>query len=256
MNFNKNEVRRAIKEFTEYSQNMLHSRFDSYTLRVTKLLNLIEKNNVLNKIIGPYFEYEFDSENIGLIQNEISHRVSYKIPEDEDLEIAILLQILKKNSKDDNLRKIAFSIYFKKSFQDNIDIFNQEIVLPPFQKLLRKLEYILEDLENDKEKNIDSNNVQIINIETIKSKNSMIAIGSNITQINKDNIFDKLEKEIEDKIDNKDDKNKLIDLLEKMKEEKDNKENFKITYDKFLLEIGKYMTIIGPFLPYFLDYLF
>lgn len=250
------EVKRAIEEFTEYSKNTIESGFNEYSLRIRQLFNLIDENRVLKSMIQPYLDYNLDDSKIGFITNNLK-RETFVIPEDEDGEISLILKILKINSSTDRgLINITFNIYREKHYQDNLDLFNSQIVIPAFNKLLRKLNYKLEDLSELKEENVSKSHIQIINIHKIEATNSTVAIGENINQKNTlDSIFTDMINSANTTIENETDKKELIELINDMQSVQNNKNEFKEAYNAFLLKVGTYMTIFGPFLPALAEYL-
>ena len=83
----------------------------------------------------------------------------------------------------------------------NLYLFNKDIIEPAFNKLLRKLQYKLEDISGINEEKIEAGDITIINIKEFKSNHSTIDMGKNITQQG-ENIFSKILNEIKSKIEN------------------------------------------------------
>jgi hypothetical protein len=253
MQFQKKYIKRAIEEFGELLSNVVNSEMDQYQLRIRQLFLLIENNEILNTIISPYINMELDEEKFGLIQNNDSGEDKYFTPEDEDEEIAFTLKELKKISESENedaAYEYTVNIYEKRSCDENVYLFNKNIVAVAFTKLRRKLQYKIEDIhitENENEP-VDARAITIIKINNIHAENSNIAIGKDITQSN-ENVFEKMRGEINKNIKDEADKTELLSCINELEANKLNKNKLNELYNNFLLKIGTYMNIISPFLP-------
>jgi hypothetical protein len=255
MKFEKTNINRAVEEINECLNNILRTERGQYALRIRQLLRKINDNEILNYIIKPYFDLELDEENFGFIGTGHYSKCDFVIPENEDEEIALILRVLKYMAENEStIESGPFSIYMKKTYDENLFLFNQNIVEPAFKKLYRKLLYKLEDITSKEGEKVEAGDITIINVNQLTANNSMIALGKNITQ-QSDNVFEKIRDTINMKIENEDDKNELLQALNEMEKNKADKNKFKQCYDDFLLKIGTYMSIIGPFLPLLFDYL-
>jgi hypothetical protein len=254
MSYEKKHINRAITELSECIANILNTERDQYALRIRQLFLAIKNSEVLNFIITPYLDLQLDEENIGFIGTGHHMKCDFVIPENEDEEIALILEVLKNMMENESsIEGGPFSIYMKNSYDENLYLFNRNIVEPALNKLLRKLQYKLEDINEISKEKIEAAEITIINIGKITADKSMIAIGKDIKQQN-ESIFEKIRSEINKKVNEENDKKELLSLLMEMEKNKSNKKNFKVCYDQFISKLGVYMSIIGPFLPYLVDY--
>jgi hypothetical protein len=254
MSYEKKHIKRAITELSECITNILNAERDQYATRLRQLFLVIKNNEILDFIISPYINLELDEEKTGFIGTSHSMKCDFVIPENDDEEIALILKVLlvfaeNDNSIDDN----TFSLYMQNSFDENLYLFNKAIVEPAFRKLMRKLQYKIEDIGAMQNEEIESGEITIINVGKITADKSMIAIGKNITQQN-ENVFEKIRNEITKNIEDGNVKNELLSYLAEMEKNKADKKIFKHYYDDFINKLGVYMSIIGPLLPYLVDY--
>jgi len=255
MSFEKIRINRAVEEIYECLNNILNTERDQYALRIRQLLKKINDNEVLNYIIKPYLDLELDEEKTGFINTGHHMKYDFVIPENEDEEIALILKVLKFMAEnEDAIEGGPFSIYMKNSYDENLFLFNKNIVEPAFKKLYRKLQYKLEDISSMKSERIEAGDITIINVNHLTANNSLIAMGKNINQKN-ENIFQKIRETINTNIKNDSDRDKLLQVLDETEKNKGDNNLFKQYYDEFLLKLGTYITIIGPFLPYLVEYL-
>jgi hypothetical protein len=254
MKFEKKHIDRAVSELTEYISNILNAERDQYALRIRQLFQVIKNNTVLDFIITPYVNLELDEPKVGFIETGHHMKQDFIIPENEDEEIALILKVLLFFGEHENvIDGNTFSIYMKNSYDEDLYLFNKNIVEPAFNKLLRKLQYKMEDISTTHEDKINAGDITIINVGQFTTNNSMIAIGKNITQQN-ENVFEKIRNEISKNIEDEGVKNELLSYLAEMEKNKADKKIFKHYYDGFINKLGIYMSIIGPFLPYLVDY--
>ncbi|MDR1147895.1 MAG: hypothetical protein LBK66_04625 [Spirochaetaceae bacterium] len=254
MKYEKKHINRAIIELTECINNILNAERDQYALRIKQLFLTIKNNEILNFIITPYLDLQLDEKNVGFISTGHQIQCNFVIPEDEDEEIALILEVLKYMAEDEStIESGPFSIYMKNSYDENLYLFNRKIVEPAFNKLLRKLQYKIEDIGDIQDDKIEAGEITIINIGKITADKSMIAIGKNITQ-QSENVFEEIRNEITKNIEDECIKNELLSYLAEMEKNKADKKTFKDYYDRFINKLGVYMSIIGPLLPYLVDY--
>jgi hypothetical protein len=254
MGFEKVKINRAIEEMKECLSNILNSERDQYALRIRQLFNKINNNEILKYIIKPYFDLELDEEKTGFIDTGHHMKCDFIIPENEDEEIALILNVLKNMTENEGaIEGGTFSIYMQNSYDKNLYLFNKNIVEPAFNKLYRKLQYKLEDINMNNSEKIEAGDITIINVNNLTANNSMVALGKQITQQYK-NIFEEIRETINTKINNESDRYELIQVLNEMEKNISDKNTFKQCYDAFILKIGTYMSILAPFLPYLVAY--
>ena len=255
MIFSKKQINRAYLEFHENAQNIMDASYENYDSRLRQLFLLIEKNVVLNHLISPYLKMEIKDCSFGIVETR-NGRMEYKIPDEEDEEISILLKVLNKiKISEREIIDLTVNLYNHTVLQDNIDDFNRYLVKPGLNKILRKIKYMVDDINDEQNEHIDSEKIKIINYGNINATNSMIGIGKDITQKYSNDIFNQLKEKIESEIIDKNDKDKLHATVISMEEKKDNRISFKEAHDAFLITIGKYMNIFSPLLPYLVDYM-
>jgi hypothetical protein len=252
--FDKKQVNRAVEELTECLNNILKASRGQYPFRIKQLTATIKNNEILDFIIRPYIEMKLDEENTGFIETTNTMKLDMIIPENEDEEIALMLNILivfaeNENIIDDN----TFRLSMINNFDESLSYFNKNYIEPAFKKLHRKLKYKLEDIGAKPSNEINAGDITIINIEHFNANNAMVAMGKNITQ-QSENIFEKIKNEIQNNVKNENDKTELLSYISEMERNKANKEVFRTYYDRFINKLGTYMAIIGPLLPYLVDY--
>lgn len=248
MEFEKREISRAVEEINECLTNILNADSDNYIFRLKQFFLKLDKNQVLNCIVKPYVTMELDDSKIGFIKSN-GMRSTFVIPEDDDEEISLILKVLNNmKDNDSSVISVPHTIYMKTSINDNLYLFNTNIIQPAFVKLERKLRYKIEDVNRYPEDKIDSSKITIINVGSISANNSMIAVGVDINQKNTGDVFSEIEKVIENSIKDEELKKELFILLQEMNTHK-NKVSFIEKYNQFITKLGTYVTIISPFLP-------
>ncbi|MDU5116903.1 MAG: hypothetical protein E6223_02785 [Clostridium botulinum] len=215
-----------------------------YTQNIKRLIHLLETNKVLWKISKPFFEMKLDPiEKFGKIT----------IPTDIDQQIGFVLQKLKEVEQDKLIIDIyAYELYMKKSMQDNINLWNKELVYPVFREMILRLDDLIEDEVKDKEL-INSDTFTIINYGDITTgNNSGVSIGKDIEQnisINQNDmkLFQEL-KNLSNDIKNLKDKNKILNSINEMQEHCGQK-SFSEKYIDFMQNAANHMTVFGPLMP-------
>ena len=254
--YEKKHINRAVEELTECLNNVLNARRDQYPQRIKQLFSAIKNNEILNFIIEPYINMKLDleKENIGFRSTRHSLYLEFVITINEDEEIALILYILNFFAdNEERINDLTYSVTMIDNFDESLLSFNKNYIEPAFNKLHRKLQYKLEDISEIQSNEIKAGDITIINIEKFHANNSMVAMGKEITQIN-ENVFEKIKNEIQNNIENEKDKTELLSLVSEMEKNRANKEIFKSYYDKFINKLGIYMSIIGPLLPYLVEY--
>jgi hypothetical protein len=252
--YEKRQVSRAVEELAECLRNVLKASRDQYPNRIRQLFTAIKKNEVLDIIITPYIEMNIDYEKIGFLETKHSLKMEMVLPENEDEEIALILNILIVFAENEStIDQHTFRLSMINNFEESLFNFNETIVEPAFKKLQRKLKYKLEDMGAKPGNEVNTGDIMIINIKEIKASKSMVAIGKNITLQN-ENIFEKIRNEIYNNVENENDKKELLSYISEMEKNKADKEIFRTYYDRFINRLGTYMTIIGPLLPFLVDY--
>lgn len=238
----------------ECLNNILNAARDQYPIRIKQLFATVKNNEVLNFLFQPYFDLELNEEETGFIGTGHHMKNNFVIPENDDEEIALILNVLKfYGEHEDRINDCTRSVYMQNTYDENLYLFNRNIVEPAFKKLMRKMQYKLEDINATQKEIMEEHEIKIFNIGTINATQSQVAIGENITQ-QSESIFEKMKKEINSKIENEKDKEELLSCVTEMERNKNHKEIFRSYYDKFINRLGIYMSIFGPFLPYLVDY--
>lgn len=201
MSFKNKEVKRAIRDFERKAENLINAGSRIYQTRVNEFVNLIKSNKVINSIVGPYFEIEIDFEEIEN-QSGGTGWFNLTLPEDEDRQIAYVLQIMKLSSEGNfNIDKYALHAFAHKSLDHNLSDWNQQVLIPCLQLISDKLQDLIEDEVEGKEE-ISESVLSIINFGEINAEQGNVAIGQSITQsietgnISKEIVERALEKEV------------------------------------------------------------
>lgn len=181
MEFNQKDVKRAIRDFEKHINFLQTDEFKIYPTRVRELMEFISQNNVLNFIVGPYLSMDVDFKSI----ENVSHGSSWfhlQLPSDQDLQIAYVLQIMKRSSDGEFLiQDYAVNIFVKTKIKENIRLWNEQILFPCLENLVDKLHDLIEDEVEGKEK-VEASSLQIINYGSITADHGNVAIGKNIDQ--------------------------------------------------------------------------
>lgn len=247
MKFKKIKIKRDVEGLIEDMENIIQSSSNEYQDRVWQFLNRINNSDILKSIIGPYFVIEIP-EGQGFYNSRFGNRIEYKVPINDDEEIAAVLCLFKDYSvKVNQLNNIAFYIYYGKRFDDNINKLNYNIVLPAFNKLKRKLQYKLEDLDELEVTEFEEHDIKIININSIT--NSNISLGNNNIQTIESNNLDDVILELKNitSISNEQ-KILIIDFLNEIKNKKMSKIDFANGFIDIIVKMINVITIIKPYL--------
>lgn len=256
MKFKKIQVKREIEELLSDMDNIVNAASNVFQDRVIQFMNRIGNSDFLIVLFQPYFDMEID-EIYGFHSYNEGFRIEYKLPVKDDEEIATILQFLKdnfigENVKENHLNNIAHSMYHYDKFDDNISELNYQIISPTFEKLERKLEYKLEDLEEIENNEVDSNFITIISIGNVRDSNIAID-NSNIQQIIKvDELINELS--INEQIDSKT-KKELFSILNEIKENTSNKRNYIISVIDFIIKFSEQYKILKPIILKIIDFL-
>jgi hypothetical protein len=254
MTFEKKQINRAVDELTECLSNILKAARDQYPVRLRQLFATVKNNEVLTFIFKPYFDLKLNEDEIGFIGTGHHIKCDFVIPKNDDEEIALILRVLEVfGEHEECINDNTLSIYMQNTYDENLYLFNRNIVEPAFRKLMRKMRYKLEDINAIQSEKIEGHEITIFSVGTIYANHSQVAIGENIIQQN-ENIFSKLKNEIKNKIENENDREELLSYVTEMERNRNDKEIFRNYYDKFINRLGIYMTIFGPFLPFLVDY--
>ena len=257
MKFKKIKVKRDIEELLSDMDNIVNAANNVFQDRVVQFIKRIENSDFLTLLFKPYFEMEID-EIYGFHSYNEGFRIEYKLPQKDDEEIATILQFLRDNSigenvKENHMNNIAHGMFHHNRFDDNISELNYKIISPTFEKLKRKLEYKLEDLEEIDNNEIDLPSVTIVSIENVS--NSNIAIGDNINQ----QLFgiDEIKNEItvNEELDIKM-KDELLNVLNEIKENTRNKKNTIISIIDLLIKYSEQYKILRPIALKIIDLIF
>lgn len=218
MDFTNKEVKRAIREFERKVQNLVNAGHQIYQTRVSEFINLIKKNKIINLIVGPYFEIDI---NFKKIENERGGWFNLNLPDEEELQIAYIIQIMEMSSKGEfNIDMYAVNIFSHKSLDHNLSDWNQQILFPGLQLILDKLHDLVEDNVEGKEK-ISESKLNIINYGEIHAEQGNVAIGSSIKQnIGIGEVSKKIvKKALEEEIISREEVDKLKEVTDKIQKE-------------------------------------
>ena len=242
MNFETKKIKRAYRDINNIMDDILSSTdMNLYKTYVTRFIDTINNNEVLNYILTPFFDIDV---NDVICNTGFGIRLEFNIPANIDKQIAFVLQTLRNFSKKsgDQICMFLFNFYMHNTIEDNIYPFNSNIVKPVFREILFKISDLIEDIPKDKEE-VEATYMTIINYGNYNSQNGQVANGNQITQtqnINSDDIFKEIIEKIKSDV-NKDEQQELISLVKEMKDLK-NKPGLKEKVDDFISKTAKYST--------------
>lgn len=244
--FSNKEIMRAKRDLQNCFDDVRNntSRF-IYIQNIKRLINLLDSNKVLNIISKPFFEMEIKE-----IEYDDDDWIELDIPVEMEKQIAFVFQKLREiASKDIDIFSYLYSIYRNKYMDNNVNIWNQELIYPTFREIMIRLNDLIEDKVEGKEI-VDGSILNIkYNIKNISvGNNSNFAIGEDISQnINSNEVFDKLLKATE-KINNDEEKNDIIQCINDMRDNRGNK-SFMDKYNSFIQNAANHMTLFTPLIP-------
>lgn len=180
MEFSQKEIKRAIRDFEKTIHSLQYAGHKVYSTRVKELIGLIKQNKVINSIVGPYLFMDIDFESI---ENSSGGWFELQLPEEKDLQIAYVLQVMKRASEGEfTIETYALNIFVAKKLNENIRLWNEQILFPCLDNLMDKLNDLIEDEVEGKD-HIESGSLQVINYGSISADHGNVALGENITQI-------------------------------------------------------------------------
>ncbi|MEB3057509.1 hypothetical protein [Bacillus pseudomycoides] len=173
--FNQKIVKRSIRNYDRAIDSLLTAGYNLYQVRVKELINLVKTDEVLKEIIGPYLYMKV---NFGKIENESGGWFYIEMPDDKDLQIAYVFQIMERAAKGEfSMDNYAFYIFKDKRINNNISNWNHQILSPCLQILEDKLRDLIEE-EVENKNGVEAQALNIIN----NYGNGNFAIGSGNTQ--------------------------------------------------------------------------
>lgn len=151
-NFSEKQVKRSIRNFESVAHDVIDARYQSYKVKIHKFLEIIQKDIVINSIIGFLFEKKVDFDSIHIAKNEYWID-ELKLPTDVCGQLTYVLQMFRMITEEEmSLVYISYSIYRQKSFEENIILWLNDVVRPCFKELLYRLNDLIEDEVAGKEK--------------------------------------------------------------------------------------------------------
>jgi len=179
MELSQKEIKRAIRDFEKSIHSLRSADHNVYSTRVKELIGLIEQNKVINSIVGPYLVMDMNFESI---ENSFGGWFDLQLPEEKDLQIGYVLQIMKRASEGEfSIETYALNIFRVKKLNENIRLWNEQILFPCLDKLMDKLDGLIED-EIDGKDQIEARSLQVINYGSISANHGNVALGKEITQ--------------------------------------------------------------------------
>jgi hypothetical protein len=218
MDFSSKKVKRSIRKFQRKVTNLSNAGHQVYQTRINELVNLINGNEIINYIVGSYFEIEVDFDEI---ENNRGGWINLNLPEEEDLQIAYVFQILKKSKEGEfRIADYAHHIFRNKNLNYNINEWNTQILIPCLQTVLDKLNDLIEDEVEGKDV-VSSSQLSIINYGDISAEQGNIALGKEITQkVEIDNISDIIvERAVEKNVISEEEREKVRKVSKTVEEE-------------------------------------
>ena len=178
MDYEVKEVQRAIRDLKEATHDILQATLHSYQSRIGRFINLTETNRVIAAITGPLFNMEIDHE-------KIENNGDLCLPSELNLQMAYSLQVLKASAHGEfPMDGYVTSLFMQQYIDDNIRLFNSEVLYPCFRELGNRLDDLLDDHAHAER--VSSSLLQNIFVGHITAyEGSQIAVGQDISQSNK-----------------------------------------------------------------------
>ncbi|MEK4381161.1 hypothetical protein NSS70_04485 [Aeribacillus sp. FSL K6-2848] len=127
--FSAKEVKRSIRSFESAAQDVINSKYQTYKARIARFIEIAQKDNVINSIVSPLLKLELDFDKIHISKNGFWID-ELKLPTDQDLQIAYVLQMFKRVAEgEQSLEGITHSIYKHKRFEDNIVMWLNDVAI-------------------------------------------------------------------------------------------------------------------------------
>jgi hypothetical protein len=145
----KKDLRMISAEFRDYGSRLLTTNDDTGIDDVKRLLNYIEKTEVIAEYISKCLENKFDIE--GVIKNK-DFWDKYPLPLEKDDEVSFIYSLLKYGAeKMDSYWGLVGHAYSRGSnkIQDHIDAFNDEVVRHFINHIVRYLENLSISVEEN-----------------------------------------------------------------------------------------------------------
>ena len=195
-------------EFNNISKRLLTSDYDVFNLNLKRLIHYIDDNKLIIDLINSCVNQD-DHFNVAEDVNKVVAGYGSNIFNnyvEEEKEISYIYQILKYiTSNNISYRKYSISYSSTKQFQEQIDGFNNKIILPfinaindNFQKKYFEMKY-----EKDKASNVIINSEQVV---IAKNTSNITLVKNNYNELNdiinkiKDHITDVNDREVQEDI--------------------------------------------------------
>lgn len=182
MNYKIKDIKRAIQDLSNIINDILNANHDTYQSLVRRFVSFIRGNEIVNQIVKPLLDIELDTDLVRDVPQSGWGR--FELPANMTEHLALVLQLFC-YFEDQNIRVRDFTLkYFKKrSFDENIDIFNHQVVRPAFRELMNRLnDFIGDELNEHTEEMVYQQNFQIFNVGDINAGGGSIAFGKDIKQ--------------------------------------------------------------------------
>jgi len=141
MIFSNQEIDEAINDFDGVVEDLLDSTHEIYQSNVNRFMNLIQENKVINYIIEiiktSLIEKPLELSEIEKFDNSGKW---IELPTDMNRLIAYVLKIFEESLKSEMpMWKYAYQFYRRSSPNENIDLFNDQVIYPALRELKNKL---------------------------------------------------------------------------------------------------------------------
>lgn len=240
-NFSRKEVTRAIRNINACMSDLLNNtgRTMFYT-NIKRFIELIENDRVLNYLLKPFFEI-----NINGIEEDDGGWIELNIPSNINYQIAYVLkkykEILEFIDKDE-IHDFLYFVFKQDTGIENVMIWNKEIVSPCFREIRFRLDDLLEDIPKD-DMEVSLSHMSIINVGNVNNSGNL-AIGNDIVQNNNSSdFFENIIKLVNNNVKEEEEREEILEIIEELKENQDNKPKFKEMISKFISKTLEYMPI-------------
>lgn len=239
-NFTRKEVTRAIRNIDACMSDLLNNTGRTmFHTNIKRFIELIENNDVLNYLLNPFFEIDING-----IEKEDGGWIELNIPSNINYQISYVLNKYKEISKSnykDEIHTFLLLVFKSERGTENARIWNKEIVAPCFREISFRLDDLLEDIpSNDME--VSLGRMSIINVGNVNNSGNL-AIGNDIVQNNNSSDFFEDIINLVNKNVKVDEQEEILEIIEELKENQNNKPKFKEIVTKFASKTIGYMPV-------------
>lgn len=176
------EIKRAIRDFNQITNDYLHSHYDSHFNNLNRFFVFAYENEIIKQIIEPLMSMKVELDHI--FQTSTGYWIrSINLPMDKNERIATILQLMYMEKK----REISFENISlrmnpkEKNYPRLLEIFNRDVIAPSLRDLFTMLSDFIEDELKQKEE-VPNSVLNIFYGNITAQQGGNVAIGHGITQ--------------------------------------------------------------------------